>query len=573
MRRWLLVALVALPILASSAIQLPAARAGGRTAELVRVIDTSSWSPPSPDPSGLAFRPSSGRLLVPDGEVDETSRFRGVNLFEASTAGGLASTYDLTSFSTEPTDVAVIPNNGRWLFVDDFKDRVFQVSLGADGAYGTADDSRTTLFRTGPFGSTDPEGLAFGAGSIFVSDGTDTEVYRVDKGPNGRYDAVPPDGDDVVKSFDTLSAGMRDPEDVDYDVANGHLYVVSRRDKAIAEMTLTGGLVQLFDVSGTGLQGGAGVAIVPQTDPGTTRLFVSDRGTDNDTDPGENDGKIFEYRLVSSAANQAPTLTNPGPQTSNEGGAVNLQLVASDADGDPIRYAATGLPSGLTINTSTGLISGRIAVGAAAGSPYAVQVSATDGSLTDSKSFTWTIASGSGSSTLNRAVSTSSDDAEESSAGAVDLASSDLELVNDGTEQTVGLRFTNISVPRQATIVNAFVQFTVDEATSGTTSLTVRGQAADNPTTFTTATTNISSRPRTTASVAWTPPAWPTVGAAGPDQRTPNLKAIVQEIVNRSGWASGNALAMILRGTGRRTAEAFNGTAAPVLYVEYRTGA
>jgi len=68
---------------------------------------------------------------------------------------------------------------------------------------------------------------------------------------------------------------------------------------------------------------------------------------------------------------------------------------------------------------------------------------------------------------------------------------------------------------------------------------------------------------------------WTAAGDAGPEQRTPNLAAVIQEIVNRPGWASGNALAIIVTGTGRRVAESYNGVpaAAPLLHVEYLAGA
>jgi PKD repeat protein len=64
-----------------------------------------------------------------------------------------------------------------------------------------------------------------------------------------------------------------------------------------------------------------------------------------------------------------------------------------------------------------------------------------------------------------------------------------------------------------------------------------------------------------------------TAGEAGANQRTPDLAAVIQEIVNRSGWASGNALAIIVTGTGHRTAWSYNGNAslAPLLHVEYAT--
>jgi hypothetical protein len=147
-------------------------------------------------------------------------------------------------------------------------------------------------------------------------------------------------------------------------------------------------------------------------------------------------------------------------------------------------------------------------------------------------------------------------------------------MVFDGSDQTVGMRFTGVVIPAGATISDAYVQFQVDEANSGTTSLTIRGQATDNATAFSGGSGSISSRSRTASAVSWSPPPWSTVGQAGLDQRTPNVATIVQEIVNRPGWTSGNALALIISGTGERTAEAYDGvaSAAPLLHVEYVDG-
>ena len=127
------------------------------------------------------------------------------------------------------------------------------------------------------------------------------------------------------------------------------------------------------------------------------------------------------------------------------------------------------------------------------------------------------------------------------------------------------------TVPSGATVVNAYVQFQARRATSVATNLTIRGQASDNAATFSTAAFNISSRPRTTSSAQWSPPPWTTVGEAGANQRTSDLSAVLQEIINRPGWASGNALALIITGSGKRTAEAFEGARAPVLHIEFTT--
>jgi hypothetical protein len=174
--------------------------------------------------------------------------------------------------------------------------------------------------------------------------------------------------------------------------------------------------------------------------------------------------------------------------------------------------------------------------------------------------------------TLNIRVSTGVDDGEEDESDNVDLSSSDLELVEDGDLQTVGIRFRNVSVPRNATILAAWIQFQVDESSTEATQVTLRGQLSPNAGIFTEADGNISSRTRTSASRVWNPiPTWPTVGAAGTAQRTPDISNIISEIVNQGTWNAGNSLAIIITGTGHRVAEAYDGlpAAAPLLHIQY----
>jgi large repetitive protein len=56
--------------------------------------------------------------------------------------------------------------------------------------------------------------------------------------------------------------------------------------------------------------------------------------------------------------NRAPTLGAVADQRTTTGTAVQLQLSASDPDGDALSYSASGLPSGLTLTASSGLVSG-----------------------------------------------------------------------------------------------------------------------------------------------------------------------------------------------------------------------
>jgi Fibronectin type III domain len=84
-------------------------------------------------------------------------------------------------------------------------------------------------------------------------------------------------------------------------------------------------------------------------------------------------------------SNAAPALTNPGNQSSTVGQPTSLQLAASDPEGQPLTFSATGLPPGVTVMASTGFISGS---GTTAGN-YLVKVSASDGVLSSSQTFTW----------------------------------------------------------------------------------------------------------------------------------------------------------------------------------------
>ncbi|MFE9401212.1 putative Ig domain-containing protein [Streptomyces sp. NPDC006530] len=83
------------------------------------------------------------------------------------------------------------------------------------------------------------------------------------------------------------------------------------------------------------------------------------------------------------------TVTSPGNQSTQVNTAVSLQIKATDSDsGQSLTYSATGLPAGLSINASTGLISGTPTTPGASN----VTVSVKDTTnASGSTSFTWTV--------------------------------------------------------------------------------------------------------------------------------------------------------------------------------------
>ena len=175
------------------------------------------------------------------------------------------------------------------------------------------------------------------------------------------------------------------------------------------------------------------------------------------------------------------------------------------------------------------------------------------------------------------------DDAEElvasgsawSESGDLDIGSLDV----GGVDPTIiGVRFQNVAVPQGATITNAYIEFEAYDSDNEVASYTIQGQASDHAWQYTNGTYggfiaadnfDISGRPYG-VSVAWQGAdmaSW----TGSSKYVTPDLSSIVQEIVNRPGWSSGNAMAFKVEGTGKRDARSRDNTSsnAPRLVIEF----
>ena len=179
---------------------------------------------------------------------------------------------------------------------------------------------------------------------------------------------------------------------------------------------------------------------------------------------------------------QATMCGRPSPTTGCRTRLVgDAELVAGERTGDGTFTDPTS-PSTTTVSfTDSGT--------------YVLRLTADDSTLQASDDVSVTVYAA-GTVTLDTRVAASADDAEESATEVVSKTSSDLELVFDGTNQTVGLRFASVPIPPGATILDAYVQFESDEVTTGAASLTIQGQAADQPTTFSSSSSTSRRRPR-----------------------------------------------------------------------------
>lgn len=165
-------------------------------------------------------------------------------------------------------------------------------------------------------------------------------------------------------------------------------------------------------------------------------------------------------------------------------------------------------------------------------------------------------------------VSSNTDDADEDSGGTV--------YVTDGISYMsghVGFRFQNVTIPTGATIASATLEFFANGAGTASFSVDLTAQDADSPSTFTTSSNNISSRTRTSAQTLWSTGS--VSYSEGQSIVSPNFASTIQEVIDRGGWASGNALVVITtpnsgdKGIHKRSG---NVSFAPRLHVTYTTG-
>jgi uncharacterized protein YjiK len=656
--------------------QVTAAAAPTVTATLVQTIATSAWVPGSPDPSGVVYLPGRDRLEVVDSEVEEVTGagYHGVNLWQSTRSGTVTDTgTTYPAFSKEPTGLGYDPGSDTLFISDDSADRVWMVKPGSDGRHGTPDDLLTYV-SAGPYGSGDTEDPEFDtttgqptSGHLFFLDGTNREVYDINP-----VDGVFGNGNDTMTSFDVGVLGPTDWEGLSSDPSRNTLLVGARGTKEIYEVTKTGTLVRVIDLSGiSGLRYVSGVGFAPASDgSGRWNYWIVDRAIDNGSNSSENDGRLFEVSVPGSDAPPTVSVTAPANGSTVTGSSVPVQASAADDNGvtsvqffldgatslgtdtdgsngwsvtwnsttasegshaltavatDTIGQTATSAAVTVTVDRTAPTVSitapsagqtvmatipvtadATDATSAVTSVAFFVDGSTSIGTDTNGAngwSVSWNTATvGNGSRQLtavatDRAgntasssavpvvvdnplvldipIATSTDDVEEyARKGNIITGSSDLDMLHTGSTQQsgIGLRFTGVSVPQGAIIETAWVQFQTDAVGSAAVSFTLKAQASDNAPPFTTAKYNVTSRATGSVAVDWQPPPWTVIGERGPAQRTPELNAMIQEVVSRTGWAPGNAIVIAITGpvgTNSRTAEAFDGTFAPVLHIEY----
>jgi len=136
----------------------------------------------------------------------------------------------------------------------------------------------------------------------------------------------------------------------------------------------------------------------------------------------------------------------------------------------------------------------------------------------------------------------------------------------------VAVRFTTVAIPQGATINDAYFLYEAQDTDASTDNVKIYGEDVDDAampsTTFANADSPTNKTP-TTAYVEWTLPNQ----TDNESYISPDIKTVIQEIVDREGWSSGNDMCILIRNNGAtENHNALNTAGKFVLYITYTEG-
>jgi hypothetical protein len=341
---------------------------------------------------------SAGNVFIADDENDmvrEVSATTGLISTVAGNGGfgyngdGIPATSAQLGF---PVSIAL--DSAGNLYIADFQnDRIREVSH-TTGLISTIAGNGTAGYNGDGIAATSaelnlPDGVTLdAAGDVFIADAHNNRVREVNKA-TGLISTVAGTGTQGYNGdgIAATSAQLASPSAVAID-ASGNLFILDEVNQRVREVTASTGLISTVVGTGTAGYNGDNIAAGSAEISFSGGLAIDSTGNLYIAD--ESNNRIREVAGGYAVVGVTPLVVNPGTQNNAVGDTVSLQVQASGlASGDSWTYSATGLPSGLFITASTGVIAGTVTGSA---NTYSVTVTATDGSKTSaSQSFTWNV--------------------------------------------------------------------------------------------------------------------------------------------------------------------------------------
>lgn len=282
----------------------------------------------------------------------------------------------------------------------------------------------------------------------------------------------------------------------------------------------------------------------------------------------------FVYQDVTEP-DSTPVLNGIGNQQAVVGQALTFTISGADANNDPLTYSASNLPTGASFDPTTQTFTWTPGT---AGLYSGIQFSVSDGTTSSNDVISINVsATALPSAEIDTTVSASVNDGYSGDSGYEPTATfaemgNSSQAGSTGQADNAWFQFTGVTIPKNAIILHAYLQ-TAQTGWAAGTILKISGDDAASPSAPTSAIDQIS-LPRTTAEVNWT---------SGYSDKlyhnSPDISAIIQELVNNNDYSSGGNIQLLVDNNG--SAIGSNGvidtfdngsTVAPKLDIIYQTG-
>jgi hypothetical protein len=331
--------------------------------------------------------------------LDQAQKSYDSAAYSALTAGGVGVVYSSTSFTYTHQKTITVDGRESYISTGNFDTTYYATSRD----YGVFDTNTTDVSAITAVFNAD-----YAHTSITPSDGADlvwsptdsqTQLAALINGATKSLDVEQEEFSDTTLVNDLVAAAKRGV------TVRVVLENPSDYSSEVTEVENAGGKVTGYS-SSTGFYIHAKTIIADYGTSGAKAFAGSENFSSNSlndnrelgiitTDSGVVSGleSTFTGDFTGSAANKVGIIS-PGSLTTATGTAVNYQVQAIDTATGTLSYSASGLPTGLSISSSTGVISGT----ASKAGTYTVTLTGKDSSgPSGSASFTWTVGSGGGS--------------------------------------------------------------------------------------------------------------------------------------------------------------------------------
>jgi uncharacterized repeat protein (TIGR01451 family) len=295
------VAVVGLILIVSLAIGLPAfAQDDPAFVRQVRTIETDEIG--AINPAGLAFSPVTNAFHVVEvrGQVRLPGPFS--DIISIRPAGDRVGPVRVWAATADPINMAYDAQANRLLLYQSAAEQLLEMAAGPDGRLDPAMLTRTDARR---FALQNPQGMTVDpeSGDLFFLDSAGPRIVRIEPTPDGGF------GDGQITQADLAQADLSDLRGLAFNPANGHLYVLSRAEQTLYELTQAGHVVAMRDISAFRLNDPQSMVFAPSgdltDDPSLLSLYVADSGLVVGQERGTaspTGGQIIELSFVQPAA-------------------------------------------------------------------------------------------------------------------------------------------------------------------------------------------------------------------------------------------------------------------------------